>query len=214
MKRSKLFFLLIILLPLTIFITLETGCKKDESNPANSTNNGNNQTDANQVRGENWLLGTWEGITPGDATPPLNNKKVRIIFTAVKLSSENNPQRTQTNRIYAYTGTITWDADGNGQWTMAINANDFPAETGGGTVIWECTTFKPSNQFTEHISLGAHDTANTAIRHGVSLNWGPMISTTSASYTYLDFYGDIEVDSGSNERIEFSPDKMLRLTKK
>ncbi len=215
---SKFYSLLLILL---LLITV-TDCKKD-NNPTESNNNGNSNgngggnstgTDENQSRNENWLLGTWEGTTPADAAVPFNNKKVKMVLTAVKLATETHPAETQTSRAYAYTGTITWDAGGSEEWTMAIYEKDFLSATGGGSIDWGCTTSKPSNMFTESISIRAHDTTNVTPLHNIALDWGPTITTASSNYAYLDLYGDIEVDYGSYEQIEFPPNKMLRLTKK
>ncbi|RJP65670.1 MAG: hypothetical protein C4539_12595 [Ignavibacteriales bacterium] len=215
---SRLSYLIIILL---LLITV-SDCKKD-NNPTESNNNGNSNgngdgngtsTDANQSRNENWLLGTWEGTTPEDAAAPFNNKKVRMVLTAVKLATETHPAETQTSRTYAYTGTITWDAGGNEEWAMAIYEKDFLSNTGGGSVDWGCTTSKPSNMFTESISIRAFDTTNVTPLHNISLDWGPAITNSSSSYSYLDLYGDIEADYGSNEQFVFTPEKVLRLTKK
>jgi hypothetical protein len=97
---------------------------------------------------------------------------------------------------------------------MAIYEKDFLSDTGGGSLDWGCTTSKPSNMFTESISIRAHDTSNVTPLHNIALDWGPTITTASSNYTNLDLYGDIEVDYGSYEQIEFLPNNMLRLNKK
>ena len=218
MKKNKLVLWLVVLLPLTLLLTIESGCKKDDSNPTDSTNNGstgsdnnNTGTDGNQSRNENWLLGTWEGITPGNLEAPLNNKKIRIVITAVKLKQEEHPVQNQTHRVYAYTGTFTWDADGSG-WTMTFKEQNFP-QPDYNVIIWGCTAMNPATIFIENISLRINDTSNVDTNHTIVLD-AQMQMNSGSSITGIDFYGDIQIETNEgSSRAEFSTSNMLHLTK-
>ncbi|MFH1196632.1 MAG: hypothetical protein V1720_13100 [bacterium] len=232
MKHKKFldgfFFLFIVL----VFLVIQSGCKSETSNQTETPQNINQEnppvtqntkpdaatdespaySDTEQSRSENWLLGTWEAVVPGDAEAPFANITIRMNVTSVQLAKENKPAGIQTHRVYVYFGSFVWGADGQ-QFTMPFDDKEFVEHQGGNVVIWECTTFKPSKQFTEHISIAARDAAGTHPSHSISLNWGPTIVTASSNNTYLDFYGDLEIHNGGRERADFKPPQMLRFTK-
>jgi hypothetical protein len=218
MKSSKFFLGFFAILILIFFIVSDTSCKKNEnSTDPNNTNNsggtgGGGGTNSDQSRNENWLIGTWEGITSGSLEEPFNNKKVRIVFTEVKLKQEDNLVENQTYRIYAYSGTFTWNADGTG-WSMEFKEQNFP-QPGYNVIIWGCNSMYPATQFLENISLRINDTANVDLNHSVNLDM-TMAGTTGSSITALDFIGDIEIESnGIYARAEFPQEQPLHLVKK
>jgi hypothetical protein len=216
MKRPKLVLLLAAVLPLMLFLTFESGCKKNDSNPADSTNNdntgGNNGTNGNQARNENWLIGTWEGVMPANSDALLSNKKIRMTITGVKLKQEDQPVQNQTHRVYAYSGTFIWDAEVT-NWTMAFRDQNFP-QPDYNVVVWGCQTMKPATIFVETLSLRICDTTNAEISHNINLDLQAQ-NNGGSSITGLDLSGDIQIETNEGSfRADFTNGNLLHFTKK
>jgi hypothetical protein len=69
-----------------------------------------------------------------------------------------------------------------------------------------------------NISLRITDAVQVDPWHSMDLDWGPLADNSGNPPSYLDFYGDIEIETGGNLfRADYPPDQtstMIRFTKK
>lgn len=194
------------ILAIILVSVISPGCKKDSSN-----NNNNNS--GGTCWGENWLIGTWEGTTPSSVTP-FANTKIRIVFNSAVLKTDDsisgNPRK-----VWAYSGTLTWDVGGAGEWSMNFSVNNYPSPDYN-VIIYECLTVTAANQVVDNISIRVADTVQVTPLHTVDLDWGPAVISTSTPATSFAVYGDVELDyDGNIQRADYVPDEsMITMTKK
>ncbi len=187
---------------------LSLGCNKD-SDDSNNSSGGT----GGSCWGENWLIGTWEGTTPSSVTP-FANTKIRIVFENAVLkihdSAAGNPRK-----LWAYDGTLTWDAGGSGEWNMRFYASNFPVPDYG-VIIYECVMMTAANQGMANVSIRVNDTTQTNPHHSVDLDWGPYIVTSPNPVTSFKLYGDVELDfEGNVQRADYLPNESdIIMTKK
>jgi len=187
-----------------VVAALSWSCKKD-------SNNNNNSGGA--CWGENWLIGTWEGTTPSSVTP-FANTKIRIVFNNAVLKYDDQVAGG-ARKLWAYSGTLTWDVGGAGQWSMNFSVNNFPAPDYN-VIIYECMTPNAATQVVDNISIRVADTVQVNPWHSVDLDWGPAIISTSTPATSFELYGDIELDfNGNIQRADYVPNEStITMTKK
>lgn len=159
-----------------------------------------------------WLIGTWEGTTPSAVTP-FENTKIRIVFENYNLEQHDTVPGGE-NLVYAYSGTFIWDPD-NRAWSMPFSHANWL--TGYNNIIWD--GMDAIGGYTmNNVSLRIGDTLQTDPWHSMDLDWGPFTDNSGNPPTYLDFYGDIEIEMGGTLfRADYPPDQtstMIRLTKK
>lgn len=198
----------ILMLFISCFIIISAGCKKDSDDDDN--NNNNNQ---DIIWDSTWLIGTWEGTTPS-AIEPFANTKIRIVINKVNLESHDTIAGNSSD-VWAYGGTFTWDVDGT-PWSMKFEHTNYP-QPGYNIFDWNCLNVVQAVQTMNNISLRIGDTIQVDPWHSIDIDWGPFISGTNVAPTYLDFYGDAEIEiNGILNRAEYPPEegKMIRLTKK
>jgi len=187
---------------LCISMSFSTGCKKKSSTT----------TDNNcKCWNESWLIGTWEGTTPS-SIQPFAGKKIRIVFTKAHLqihdSISGNPRK-----VWTYSGTFTWDVD-SAAWSMNFDSVNYPLAN---TILWDCVEFKAVGQTVNNVSLRIGDLVQVDPLHTIDFDWGPVYDKTNVAPTFIDVYGDVQLDiSGVIHRAEYPPDagSMIRLTKK
>ena len=192
-----------LLITVGVSMCFSSGCKKKSS----SDNNNNNC----QCWNETWLIGTWEGTTPSSINP-FAGTKMRIVFTKTHLqvhdSIAGNPRK-----VWTYSGTFTWDVDGN-PWSMNFDSVNFPLAN---TILWECIEYKAAGQTVNNVSLRIADLTQVDPLHTINLDWGPVSDKTNTAPAYIDTYGDVQIDIGGVfNRADYPPDagSMIRLTKK
>ncbi len=182
-------------------------CSCDKAND-NDDNNGSKMWDPG------WLIGTWEGTTPSTVTP-FENTKIRVVFEQYNLESYDTLPGN-IRKLYAYSGTFTWDVDDT-VWSMHFDHANYPLPDYN-VIIWDCLTYEAANTTMNNVSLRITDTIQTDPWHSMDLDWGPFADYTGNPPTYLDFYGDIEIEiNGTLFRADYPPDQtstMIRLTKK
>ena len=181
-----------------------TSCKK-------KTDNNNNNNNNCKCWDENWLIGTWEGTTPS-TIEPFSGTKIRIVFEKAYLEAQDTISGN-IRKIWTYSGTLTWDVD-SAAWSMNFDSVNYPLHN---TILWECVEYLALGQSVNNVSLRIGDLIQVDPLHTIDLDWGPVYSGTGVPPTYLDFYGDIELDiNGVIHRAEYPPDagSMIRLTKK
>ncbi|MFH1197857.1 MAG: hypothetical protein V1720_19305 [bacterium] len=188
MNEKKLFINRGIVLLLILLFSLSMGCSKD-----NDPVDPNNNNTTGQSRDPNWLIGTWEGITPS-STGEYAGLKVRIEFTSCSLESTTEPVQGQTIKTYAYTGVFTWDVNGNA-WSHTFNQDNWP-NSDLSTVDYVCTQMV-GNQIMEHISIRVHDEVNVEPSHEADFDWDALNSSSTA-ITQIGFWGDFEIRIGEN----------------
>jgi hypothetical protein len=120
-----------------------------------------------------------------------------------------------SRKTFAYSGTFTWDVDDTA-WSMHFDHANYP-QPGYNIIIWDVTNYSGVGQIMSNVSLRVGDTIQTNPWHSIDLDWGPYTDATGNPPTYLDFYGDVEIDiSGNLLRADYPPEQgsMIRLTKK
>jgi hypothetical protein len=182
-------------------------CEKDEDN------NNDNDNDNGGWWNPDWLIGTWEGTTPSTITP-FENTKIRIVFESYVLETHDTIP-AGASKVYAYSGTLYWDVDGNAPWNMQFSSDNYPLPDYN-IIIWNC--MDAGGGYTmNNISLRITDAVQVDPWHSIDLDWGPFVDNTGDAPEYIDFYGDVEIDiSGTLFRADYPPDEgsMIRLTKK
>ncbi|MCX6251465.1 MAG: hypothetical protein NTX61_12020 [Bacteroidetes bacterium] len=194
----------VLMIAVCISFIVSSGCKKKTDN---------NSNDKCQCWNENWLIGTWEGTTPS-TIQPFANKKIRIVFNEVNLENNDTVQGS-TSKTWAYSGTFTWDVD-SAAWSMNFVHTLYP-QPGYDIIIWGCINYVQANITVNNVSIRIGDTIQVDPYHTIDLDWGPFNGGTGAAPTYIDLYGDIELDiNGVVHRAEYPPNEgsMIRLTKK
>lgn len=195
----------ILMIAACVAIVLLASCKKD---------NDDNNNSSCQCWNENWLLGTWEGTTPS-SIQPFANTKIRIVFDKVNLEVQDTISGN-TRKIWAYSGTMTWDPD-NAAWNMPFTHANYPLPDIN-IIIWECVTVKAAGQTVSNISLRVSDTTSVDPYHSINLDWGQfMCSGDDSAPAYFDLYGDVQIETGGSlQRADYPPDagSMIRMTKK
>ena len=195
----------VLMTTICIFVVFSSGCKKKSDN--------NNNNSSCQCWNQNWLLGTWEGTTPS-SIQPFAGKKIRIVFEAVNLEKTDSVSGN-TSKTWAYKGTFTWDVD-SAAWSMGFDHTNYP-QPDYNIIIWGCVTYSQGNVTVNNVSLRIGDTTQVDPYHTINLDWGPVNASTNTAPTYIDMYGDIQLDiNGVNQRAEYPPNEgsMIRLTKK
>ena len=197
----------VLCLAVSILLFIATACKddKDEDN-----NNGN------IFMSENWLIGTWEATTPVSGNPMFDNKKIRLVFDAVALKATDTVPHNEV-KLWAYSGTLTWNLDSVAPWSMKFFHTDYPA--GINTVSWQSMTMYEADLTVNNISLRVGDSVNMYPNpeYDFDLDWGTYNDYTRVPPTYLDFYGDIEIYvNGQYFEADYQPDAgtALRFIKK
>jgi hypothetical protein len=178
-------------------------CDKDNDN-------NNNQ---GKMWDPGWLIGTWEGTTPSSIMP-FGNTKIRVVFENYNLEAFDTVPGN-IRKLFAYSGTFTWDVDDTA-WSMGFIHANYPTP-GYDVIIWDCLTYTAASQTMNNVSLRIGDTIQTNPWHSMDLDWGPFADGTGNPPAYLDFYGDIEIEiNGTLLRADYAPQegKMIRLTKK
>jgi hypothetical protein len=181
-------------------------CEKDKDD--NNNNQGN-------WWNPDWLLGTWEGTTPSAVTP-FENTKIKIVFESYNLETHDTIPGGNS-KVYAYTGTFYWDVEGDSPWSKQFTHENYP-QPDYNIIIWGC--FDVIGGYTmNNVSLRITDSPiQTDPWHSMDLDWGPFTDNSGKPPTYIDFYGDIEIEiNGTLFRADYPPDQtstMIRLTKK
>jgi len=162
-----------------------------------------------------WLIGTWEGITPA-SVEPFSGTKIRIVFSGAELKVDNeisgNPRK-----IWAYDGVFTWDAGGHDEFSIRFSSANWSEPIEENTVIYECIQMKAANFGMAHISLRISDEDSNGNLHDFDLDWGPNNNMSTTPVKSLNFYGDIEIDfSGDLQRADYwqSETPPLKMEKK
>jgi hypothetical protein len=186
------------------FILFTCACDKDNDN-------NNNQT---KMWDPGWLIGTWEGTTPSTITP-FANTKIRVVFESYNLESYDT-MPGNIRKLYAYSGTLTWDVDDTA-WSMGFIHANYPTPDYD-VIIWDCLTYNAANTTMNNVSVRVTDTIQVNPYHTIDLDWGPFADYSGNPPTYLDFYGDVQIEiNGTMFRADYPPDQtstMIRLTKK
>jgi hypothetical protein len=193
----------VVILASCLAIALSAGCKKKSS----TTNNTGNC----QCWNQNWLIGTWEGTTPL-SIQPFAGKKIRIVFQKAHLQQQDTISGN-IRKTWTYSGIFTWDVD-SAAWNMSFDSTHFPLAN---TILFECLSYCAAGLSVNNVSLRIADLTQADPLHTIDLDWGPVNSGDGVSPTYIDMYGDIQLDfSGVIYRAEYPPEagKMIRLTKK
>jgi hypothetical protein len=188
----------------TIF---STACKKDSDDDNSSQGTFWN---------EDWLIGTWEATTPVTGDPMFDNKKIRLVFNAVSLKSTDTVPHN-TVKLWAYSGTLTWDLDAVAPYSMRFFHSEYPS--GINSIGWQSASMLEAGATINNISLRVGDSVNMQPNpeYDFDLDWGPFTDYNNSPPTTLDFYGDIEIYvNGDNHRADYLPDAgtMIRFTKK
>jgi hypothetical protein len=189
-------------------INVSAGCKKDSKDEDEDP-----ITNKDIIWDSTWLIGTWEGSTPATVSP-FANTKIRIVIDKVNLESHDTISGNSSD-VWAYGGTFTWDVDGT-PWSMKFDHTSYPLP-GYNIIEWNCVNVVQAGQTMNNISLRIGDTIQLDPWHSIDLDWGPLVSGTKVAPSYLDFYGDAEIEiNGVLNRAEYPPEagKMIRLTKK
>jgi hypothetical protein len=196
-----------LLLAVCSLLLLSTACKEDKDED-------NNNEDI--FMNENWLIGTWEATTPIIGKPMFDNKKIRLVFDEVVLKATDTVPHNEV-KLWAYSGTLTWDLDSVAPWSMRFFHADYP--TGLNAIIWQSMTMYEADLTVNNISLRVGDSVNMQPNpeYDFDLDWGMYNDYTRVPPTYLDFYGDIEIYvNGQYYEADYWPDtgNALRFTKK
>ena len=199
----------VFLIAVCFFLFLSTACKEDEDD-----NNNTNNDDI--FLNENWLIGTWEATTPVTGKPMFDNKKIRLVFDEVLLKETDTVPNNKV-KLWAYSGTLTWNFDTVAPWSMRFVHKDYP--TGLNNIIWQSMTMYEANLTVNNISLRIGDTVSMDPypEYDFDLDWGMYNDYTRVPPTYLDFYGDIEIYiNGQYYDADYWPDagNAIRFTKK
>ncbi len=185
------------------------GCSDESTDdPADNNNNG-----PVTCWNESWLIGTWEGTTPGTITP-FANTKIRIVFTQSNLEKTEVVQG-ETYKVWAYNGVFTWNADGANAWSMEFKHANWPLPDYN-VIIWGCLTMSAANMTMDNVSIRIMDTTTVDPSHEMDLDW-ELISDTNTAPTYFDMFGDIEITTNNVlARADYPPTagSMIRMTKK
>jgi hypothetical protein len=209
MKNSSRFTRIIMLLCgfAAVLFLLSFSCKKDNDD------DNNNNTTGYACWGENWLIGTWEGTTPS-SVQPFGGTKLRIVFEKAELKMDDNVAGNP-RKLWAYDGTLTWDAGGAGEWSMKFEHKNWP-QPDINVIIYECLTNASINQAISNISIRIADTIQLNPWHSIDLDWGPFIVNSSSAISSIEFYGDVEIDKdGEYYRADYPPgESPIVLTKK
>lgn len=204
MKKS--FQLFNLLTAMVAFFFLVFTCACDKNNDDDDDNNG-------KMWDPGWMIGTWEGTTPSTVTP-FENTKIRIVFESYNMESYDTLPGN-TRKLYAYSGTFTWDVD-HSPWNMGFTHANYPVPDFD-VIIWDCLTFNPASSTMNNVSLRITDSIQTDPYHTINLDWGPFTDNSGNPPTSLDFYGDVQIEIGGTLfRADYPPDEgaMIRMTKK
>jgi hypothetical protein len=194
----------ILIMAAFMFIPFSSGCKKKTDNTNNTSGNCN-------CWNENWLIGTWEGTTPS-TIEPFSGTKIRIVFEQAYLQTQDTISGN-TRKIWTYRGTFTWDVD-SAAWSASFDSANYPLHN---TILWECVAYVAMGQSINNASFRIGDLIQVDPYHTIDLDWGPISSGTGVPPTYIDVYGDVELDiNGVIHRADYPPEagSMIRLTKK
>jgi hypothetical protein len=204
MKTFLPSFSAILLIGACILIPFTSGCKKKSDNTSNTNSNCN-------CWNENWLISTWEGTTPSNIEP-FSGTKIRIVFEQAFLQVHDTISGN-ARKIWTYRGVFTWDVD-SAAWTAGFDSTNYPLAN---TILWECVAYVAIGKSINNVSLRISDLIQVDPYHTINLDWGPVNSGTGVPPTYIDLFGDIQLDiNGVTHRAEYPPDagSMIRLTKK
>jgi hypothetical protein len=160
-----------------------------------------------------WLIGTWEGTTPSGVTP-FENTKIRIVFGSYNLEIHDTVPGGE-RKAYGYSGTFTWNPDQPVSWSVNFTHENYP-DPGYNIILWDCVN-AIGGYTMNNVSLRTGDDQQTDPWHSFDLDWGAYTDNSGNPPLYIDFYGDIEIETGGNlERAEYPPDQgtMIRMTKK
>lgn len=182
-------------------------CNKDEDDDNNNNNNNGGMWNPD------WMIGTWEGTTPVSISP-WGGTKIKIVFESYSLV-EHDTLPSGSRKAYGYSGTFTWDVEGDAPWSKQFFASNYPIPDFN-VILWDCL-LTTSGQTMNNISLRVGDDEQTDPFHTVNLDCGSIIDATGNAPTSLDFYGDVEITYGDVfEEALYPPTdgSMIRLTKK
>ncbi len=121
------------------------GCSKNTATSPDTTD------PTAQIRDENWLVGTWEGVFT--RMSPFSGTRIRVTIGSASLVLA--PER----HIYEYVGSFTWDVDGVDLWSSDLEAGESPV----GRLVWTDNHTDGSESIELH---AVRDSADT-----VDLNW-------------------------------------------
>lgn len=206
MKNSFVSLRFMIVLAGFLAVFAFVSCNKDDDDDDDDNNSA-------LIWNENWLIGTWEGTTPS-TVQPFANKKIKIVFDKATLY-KTEVVEGNTIKTFSYSGTFTWDAGGTA-WAMNFFDTDYPI-SGYNFIGWQSSEMVQAKVSTNLISLRIGDISQTDPWHSFDLDWGPYVDYNKGAPTFIDLYGDIEIESGGNlQRADYPPTtgKMIRLTKK
>jgi hypothetical protein len=204
MKTYTRLFSLVAAAAVCFFLVFTCACDKDNDN-------NNNQ---GKMWDPGWLVGTWEGTTPSTVTP-FAGTKIRMVIEQYNLESYDT-MPGNIRKLYAYKGVFTWDVE-DSAWTMGFTDINYPSPDYD-VIIWDCLTYNQGGQTMNNVSLRVADTIQMEVMHTINLDWGPYADATGKAPSYLDFFGDVQIDiNGTVYRADYPPDQtstMIRMSKK